>query len=91
MREINKEEFVERCKKSVPYPLGDEALHSFYTFLEEHKETESAQRLLDLSRSKEEIFEGHPILLFDTYLIQLAFKQMCSDLPQEFYDFTFNS
>lgn len=91
MRQISKEEFIERCRKSVPYPLGDEALTSFYEFLENHQETGSAKRLLELCRSKEEMFEGHPILIFDSFLMQLAFKQMCEDLPDEFYDFSFNS
>ena len=91
MREIKKEEFIERCKKSVPYPLGDKALADFYGFLKKHQDTASAARLLQLCKEKEERFDGHPVMIFDSFLLQLAFRQMCEDLPKEFYDFSFNN
>lgn len=87
---MTKEEFIERTKKSRPYPLGDEALIEFEAFLEEHKnEFQSVRILQTLVKLNVDEYDGHRILIFDHPKIQKAFDAMASDLPEEFYGFTF--
>lgn len=87
---ITRTQFIERTKHSVPYPLGGQALQDFYDFLTPYtKQYSSVAVLLTLARLQEEVFENQRVLIFDDPKIQRAFKAMCSDLPQAFYDFTF--
>lgn len=90
MNEINREQFVQRCKKSMPYPIGDQALADFEDFLKKYEnQYASVRRLQVLVYLHKESFEGHPILIFDNEKLQKAFYEMGEDLPEEFAAFTF--
>lgn len=88
---LSREEFIERTKKSVPYPLGDAALDDFYAFLEKNRTAWSVcARMLVLAKLNEDTFRGSRVLLFDTPKLQKTFKELIETIPEEFAAYTFH-
>lgn len=89
MKKIDRQELIERTKHSHPYPVGDEALDSYYTFFKQYDHIHEVRVLAVLMKLNEVECEGHRIVLFDHPRLQQAYQEMGETIPQEFTDFIF--
>ena len=90
MEKIDKETFLKRCALSHPYPVGDEALISYYEFFKQYEEKyHSVRVLVTLMHLNEVDFEGHRVVIFDKPRLQQAYYEMGEDIPEAFAQFLF--
>lgn len=91
MKKIDRKELIERTKHSNPYPVGDEALASYYAFFKQYEHIHEVRVLAVLMKLNEVECEGHRIVLFDQPRLQQAYQEMGAVIPQAFTDFLFES
>ncbi|MFA1014058.1 hypothetical protein [Dubosiella newyorkensis] len=89
MKKITRAELIERSNKSHPYPVGDEALQSYYHFFEQYSSIHEVRVLVTLMKLNEVDFEGHRLVIFDTSKLQRAYQEMGEVIPEEFAKFLF--